>query len=124
MVDGTCILIVDDDRGMAETLSDILEEMGYRTSVTFDGSSAIGMVKGGSFHLVIMDIKMPGLNGVEALKVIKRMQPAMKVVMITAYSSDDLVAEALREGASMVLHKPLNIEKLIDVIPEECACRV
>jgi len=68
------------------------------------------------FDVILMDIKMPGMNGVETLKEIKMIRPDVTVVMMTAYAVEDLIKEAQREGAYGVLHKPLDVEKMIGLI--------
>ncbi|MFQ5813185.1 MAG: response regulator [Anaerolineae bacterium] len=110
------ILIVDDDRGMGETLLDIMEDMGYDADVAGDGFEAIEKAKNNAFDVVLMDIKMPGMNGVETFKEIRKILPETNVVMMTAYAVEDLIAEALREGAYGVLHKPLDIEKVLNLV--------
>ena len=110
------VLLVDDDTGMTETLFDILEDMGHYVEVANDGFKAIESVKARAFDLILMDIKMPGINGVETYKEIKGIQPEAVVMMMTAYSVEDLVAEALNEGAYGVLHKPIDIAKVIEFI--------
>ncbi len=110
------ILIVDDDLNMTETLKDILEAKGITVDVAYDGFKAIEMVKKTNYLLVFMDIKMPGINGVDTLKKINEINPLTKVVMMTAYSFEELVREALDEGAYTVLYKPLNIRKFLEII--------
>jgi DNA-binding NtrC family response regulator len=112
----TRILIVDDDTGMTETLSDILSDMGYNTAVADDGYRAIEIISKDSFDIALIDIKMPGINGVETFKRIKQISPKTKVIMITAYSASNLTDEALNEGAYSLLSKPLNINKFISLV--------
>lgn len=112
----TSILIVDDDSGMTETLSDILEDMGYDVAVSGDGYQAIEMIKKQEFDFALMDIKMPGINGVETFKEIHRISPETKVIMMTAYSVEELVREALEGGAFKIIYKPLDIKKIVDII--------
>lgn len=110
------ILIVDDDMGMRETLSDIMEDKGYRTVIALDGYEAIQRVKESAFDVILMDIKMPGMDGVETFKEIKKIRPRTAVVMMTAYALEDLISEALQEGAYGVLYKPFDMEKIMDLI--------
>ena len=114
----TTILIVDDDLGMIETMTDILGDMGYDVDAAEDGYRAIEVVKEKEYDVALMDIKMPGINGVETFKWIKRVSPSTKVMMMTAYSVDDLINEALEEGACGVMHKPLEIEKVVAFVEE------
>ena len=110
------ILIVDDDRGMGETLLDIMEEIGYDAEVAGDGFEAIEKARNGNFDVVLMDIKMPGMNGVQAFKEMRKILPEVNVVMMTAYAMEDLITEALQEGAYGVLYKPLEVEKVLNVV--------
>jgi len=110
------ILIVDDDVGICETLSDIMEVKGYHTAFALDGYEAIQKVKDVAFDVILMDIKMPGINGVETFKEIKRVRPEIAVVMMTAYAVEDLIGEALREGAYGVLYKPFDMERMIGLL--------
>lgn len=110
------ILIVDDDPGMGETMVDILGDMGYGAYVAVDGYSAIEMIKDKTYDAVLMDIKMPGINGVETFKEVKRISPTTRVMMMTAYSVEDLVKEALKEGAYGIIYKSLNIGKVVSFI--------
>lgn len=110
------VLIVDDDIGMTETLSDILEDLGHHVEVANDGFKAIEKVKDQTFDVILLDIKMPGIDGVETYKEIKTIQPEAAVMMMTAYSVEALVAEALEEGAYGVMCKPINIVKVVEFI--------
>ena len=110
------ILIVDDEKEFCTSLTDILEAKGYEVESENSGEAAIAKVKEKSFDVILMDIKMPAMNGVEAFKQIKEISPKTAVIMVTAYSLEDLIKEALREGAFGVLRKPLDIDKLIEQI--------
>lgn len=110
------ILIVDDDPGMCETMGDILGDMGYEVDAARDGSKAIEIIKKKTYDVALMDIKMPGINGVETLKEVKRISPTTGVLMMTAFSVEDLVKEALREGAYGIIYKPLDIDKVVSFI--------
>jgi DNA-binding NtrC family response regulator len=112
------ILIVDDEMGMRETLLDILEDMGYYAAIAADGYEAIQKVKEKAFDVIFMDVKMPGLDGVNTFKEIKKIQPGAAVVLITAYAVDDRIREALCEGAYRVLDKPLDLPTIIDLVED------
>lgn len=118
MDEKTSILIVDDDHGMTETMSDILDDKGYDIAVAGDGYRAIEMIRERAYDIALMDIRMPGINGVDTFKKIKQINPSTKVIMMTAYSVEDLVKEALREGAYGVMYKPLNIDKVVESIEQ------
>ena len=118
MDDKASILIVDDDMGMCETLSDIMEDKGYRTVIALSGYEAVKKAKEAAFDVILMDIKMPGMDGVETFKQIKKIHPQTAVVMMTAYAVEDLIREALREGAYGVLYKPFDIERVMSLIED------
>lgn len=116
--DGINILIVDDEVGMRETLSDILEDMGYHVAIAADGYEAIQKVKENYFDIILMDVKMPGINGVDTFKEIKKLRPETAVVMMTAYAVDDRISEAIRDGAYGVLYKPLDMRKMMELVED------
>jgi len=113
------ILIVDDDPGMTETMPDILGDMGYDVAVAEDGFKAIKMIKERAYDVALMDIKMPGINGVETFKEGKGISPSTKVIMITAHSVEDLVKEALRNNAYTCLQKPLDMDKVAALVGDK-----
>jgi len=112
----TKILIVDDDKEFCVSMTDILEAKGYEVESENSGEAAIAKVKEKSFDVILMDIKMPVMNGVEAFRQIKKISPRTAVIMVTAYSLENLINEALAEGAFGVLRKPLDIDKLTEQI--------
>ena len=112
------ILIVDDDPGMTETLADILSDMGHDVAMAGDGYRAIELIEDNLYDVVLMDVKMPGINGVETFKRVKRISPSTRFIMMTAYSLEDLLNEALEEGAYGIFYKPLDIDKVADLIEQ------
>lgn len=112
----TNILVVDDQIGMLETFTDILEDRDYNVATADDGFTAIKKVKEQSFDLIFMDIKMPGLNGVQTFRELKKIDPKITVIMMTAYSVEDLIEEAVEEGAYAVIYKPFNMDRVIQTI--------
>ena len=97
-------------------MSLILSRKGYTVVTTKSGMEAIERVKERFFDMVFMDIKMPLMNGVETYKRIKKIKPEVVVIMMTAYVVEDLVQEALQEGAYGIIYKPLDIEKVVALI--------
>lgn len=110
------VLIVDDNVSLCKTLSQILRNKCYDVATAADGSEAIIRVEERSFDMIFMDIKMPLIDGVETYRRIKRIRPESAVMMMTAYAVEDLVREALEEGAYGIVYKPLDIEKVISII--------
>jgi len=116
MADNLTILVVDDNKEFRENVRDILEMKGHQVQTAPDGFKALELAKQTSFDLVIMDVKMPAMNGVQTFKKIRRMAPQTPVIMVTAYAVEELVKEALREGAFGFMKKPLDFEQLFTEI--------
>ena len=117
------ILIVDDNIGLAKTMALILRRKGYLVATAKDGPEAIQRVEDAPVDLVFMDIKMPLMDGVEACRQIKEVRPDAVVVMMTAYAVEDLIQQALEEGAYGIVYKPLDIEKVVQVIGDALQAR-
>ena len=110
------ILVVDDDPGMLVTLSDVLAATGYETSMASSGRAAIAKAKANKFDLIVMDVQMPGLNGVQTLHALRTLDPHVSVIMMTAYTRDELVAESQRTTGFEVLSKPLDLERVLPLV--------
>ncbi len=110
------ILIVDDLRNMRLTLGGVLEDEQHNVVIVEDGYQAIEAVRDTHFDAVFMDIKMPGINGVETFREVKKLDSEIAVIMMTGYSVEDLIEAALKEGAYTCLHKPFDMEKAIGLI--------
>jgi len=114
----TNILVVDDIRSMRVTLGGILEDKGHNVVMVENGYQAIEAVKKTLFDVIFIDIKMPGINGVQTFREIKKIDPKAVVIMMTAYSVEDLLKEALEEGAYATVYKPFDVDKIITIIEE------
>ena len=114
----TNILVVDDLRSMRVTLGGILEDKGHHVVTVENGYQAIEAVKNTLFDVIFIDIKMPGINGVQTFREIKKIDGKAVVIMMTAYSVEDLLKEALEEGAYATVYKPFDVDKIIAVIEE------
>ncbi len=110
------ILIVDDDADLGDSLTDILDAKGYDASFATSGKEALRIIKEKKVDAIFLDIRMPEMNGVETLSCIKKYSPMTSVVMITAYAEDELVGQAIVEGALKILKKPLDLEKIISFV--------
>jgi len=118
------ILIVDDDTSMCETLLDILEEKGYNVVAVEDGPKAVAEAKGRHFDLALIDIMMPGMNGVETLREIKRADPDTTTMIMTGHSAlEGLVSDALKAGVDGVLYKPFEIDTIVEMIESKSEAR-
>jgi two-component system response regulator HydG len=108
----TEMLVVDDDAGHLATLKTIVGSWGYRVATANDGSTAVEMVKSQPFDLILMDVRMAEMDGIEALRQIKAYNPAIPILIMTAYSSVASAVDALKAGAYDYLTKPLDFETL------------
>lgn len=112
MTEKSTILVVDDDHAHRTMLNTLISGWGYAVSEADDGSSAVEKVKETTFDLVLMDVRMVKISGLEALETIKAHNPAIPVIIMTAYSSVETAVEALKQGAHDYLTKPLDFDKL------------
>jgi len=106
------VLVVDDDSAHRTMLRTLISGWGYAVSEADDGAAAIVNVKGASYDLVLMDVRMVKVSGLEALEKIKSYNPAIPVIIMTAYSSVETAVAALKQGAHDYLTKPLDFDKL------------
>jgi two-component system, NtrC family, response regulator HydG len=113
MNEQTQILIVDDDGRMAQTLVDILRIKGYAAETAHSGPEALENVQARAFDCVLTDLKMPGMNGLELHKALRALQPALPVVLMTAYATDELISAGREQGVIATLSKPLDLNALL-----------
>jgi DNA-binding NtrC family response regulator len=107
------VLIVDDEERFVTTLSKRLTEREFNVVGVYSGQDALEKVKKELFDVVILDVKMPGLDGVETLEGIKKINPGIEVIMLTGHASVDSAVEGMRLGAYEYLMKPCDIEELM-----------
>ncbi|MGA1789995.1 MAG: response regulator [bacterium] len=112
------ILLIDDDVGMRAVLQDILEDEGYMVKTATDGRSALSAIEKEDFDLILTDLKMPKMDGMEFLDYIEQNRPDLKVVVITAYTGTENVNKAKMLGAFEFLSKSIQIEELKRVVKE------
>jgi two-component system response regulator HydG len=110
------VLVVDDDRRMVKTICDILKAKGFQASPAFTGEEAVELVRAERPDCVLMDVKMPGIDGIEALRMMKEILPDLPVVLMSAYSTGDQAEEAKRQGAYSLLTKPIDIQQLLSFL--------
>jgi len=112
------ILIVDDEKNMRITLANILGREGYPVTVAASGEEAVGLCEQNDYEVILMDVRMPGIDGVEAFRQIRRHCEGVRVIMMSAFSVDEMKDIALEEGAIAFLDKPLDVEKVINLVGE------
>ncbi|MCI0471055.1 MAG: sigma-54 dependent transcriptional regulator [Candidatus Aminicenantes bacterium] len=106
------ILVIDDDVSIRNMLSIVLKKSGYEVTAADSSESALKRLKTESFDLIISDIKMPGISGIELLKKTKTLHPEVPVIMITAFASANDAVEAMKLGAEDYITKPFNLDEL------------
>ena len=109
------ILFVDDDAGILEAAKTALELYGYDVITASSGEECLQKI--GDADIVFLDIKMPGMNGIEVLKEIKKRNKDLPVIMITAYATVDTAIEAMKEGAFDYIRKPLKNYAQVCLLP-------
>jgi len=114
------ILIVDDDRGVREILGEILLEIGgIQVDCTGDGETGFSTIREGDFDLVFIDMRLPGMDGLELLKLIKRHDSSLPVVMITGFPSVDSAIQAMKDGAADFITKPIRFQQIEHVVEKQ-----
>lgn len=112
------ILIVDDNEKLCENLCDILELKGYDAHKAYDGYHAIESINNTDFSIVIMDIKMPGINGLDTLRILKQLTPNTIFIMITAFADDIFYKEKFKDDDIKIVQKPIDMDKLLFLIDD------
>ena len=111
-MDKSKVLIVDDQNGIRILLMEVFSSEGYETYQAANGKIALDIVKRNVPDLVLLDMKIPGMDGLEILKHIKQINPDIKVIMMTAYGELDMIKEATDLGALMHFTKPFDIDEM------------
>lgn len=107
------VLIVDDDNQLRAQIVEILQGAGYETSEASSGRDAIGQATDGDFDLVLLDLMMPKMGGIEVLGELRKVSPRSRVIMLTAFATVESAVEVIRRGASDYLSKPFKIDDLL-----------
>jgi len=107
------VLIVDDEEQMRDLLTKVLDKNGYQVSAAGDGEQALAILEKEPVDLVVTDVRMPGVSGLEALKAIKELNPEIVVIIMTAFGSIDQAVQAVKEGAYDYINKPFKIDEML-----------
>ena len=110
----TSVLVVDDEKDFVEMFSLRLEEMGERVTRSYSGQECLKILEKNSIDVVILDIKMPGMDGIETLKAIKKRFPLVEVIMLTGHGTVETAVEGMKLGASDYLLKPADFDDLAE----------
>ena len=112
------ILLVDDEQAFADTLSQRLKMRDLKVHQVYDGEQALSFVKREEPDVMVLDLKMPGMHGIEVLKEIRKKYPTMQVIILTGYGTDKEEEEARRLGGFDFLEKPADVDTLVGRIKE------
>ena len=114
------LLLIDDERDYVNVLSNRISQRGFDVGKANSGSEAFQILRQRSFDVAILDLKMADMDGIEVLKVLKKMAPEMVVIMLTGHGSAEAAHEGIRHGAYDYLTKPCELDDLIPKIMEAC----
>ena len=115
-------LIVDDEKIVRDFLARFLKLEGVGSAQAEDASQAIGAMQAEKFDMIFLDIRIPGTNGLELFRMLKKINTGCKYIMMTGYAVDDMLEEAEREGAIASLKKPFEIKKIEQIIERVREC--
>jgi DNA-binding NtrC family response regulator len=110
------ILIVDDEKNICLVLSQVLEPLGLEIETAPSGQAALAKLEDPDIHLLLLDIRMPGMDGMEVLRRFRQTRPDVRVVMMTAYGTIDLAVEAMKAGAIDFIQKPFTPKEIRDLV--------
>ena len=119
MTEKAKILIVDDDENVRETMKAILEDENYRVEIATNGKQAIQMSNEKMYNLAFLDIRLPDIEGVELLKLMKEYVPRTRKIMLTGFPTIQNAVTAVNEKADAYLLKPVDVEKLLEIVKKQ-----
>ncbi|MFW6051685.1 MAG: response regulator [Myxococcota bacterium] len=111
------VLVVDDNQELAENIAELLEDEGYTAAVFADPAEAIADAEAHPYDVAILDVRMPGMDGVTLYKKLSDMRPEADYVLMTAFTTDERIADAMAAGVRAVLPKPVPVEDLFELLP-------
>jgi DNA-binding NtrC family response regulator len=112
------LLLVDDEEAYVDVLANRLSRRGFDVTKTYSGTQALQAMRGKEFDVTVLDLKMEDMDGIEVLKVLKRMDPNMQVIMLTGHGSETAARQGIEFGAFDYLMKPCELDALVDKIRE------
>jgi two-component system response regulator HydG len=118
MTNPTAILVVDDEADTCRNLSDILTDLGYQVDTALDGFAALELVRKKAYDIVLLDLKMPGMDGLTLYRELRKLRSSTVAIVVSAYASKSTAEEALAAGAWQVLAKPVDFARLLPLVDE------
>lgn len=117
-MDSMKVLLVDDEKKFIENIANLLEKRNYQTTVVYNGEDAVDALRDNMFDVVIMDLKMPGMDGIATMKKIKELDKSPEFLMLTGHGSVETALKAVEMGAYDYIAKPCELDELIVKIEE------
>jgi DNA-binding NtrC family response regulator len=115
---GPSVLIVDDDRDACANLRDILADLGYHVDVAYDGASALDLIRQQPYDVALLDLKMPGMDGLTLYRRIKSIRAGTVAIIVTAYATSETASAAVEAGAWTVLPKPVQFSEVLRLVAQ------
>jgi len=115
------ILVVDDDNDICSTLVDIFNAEGYNAECAYDAGAALEKIQANSFDILLTDIRMENIDGLQLIKKVTQINPKIIIFMMTAYPRDSRISEAYRSGVVKVFEKPFEVEDMLEIFKKEMA---
>ena len=112
------MMLVDDEERFLTTTKKLLAKKGYEVLTATGGAEALEALRAHNIHVVILDVKMPGMDGIETLKSIKKLFPMVEVIMLTGHATAESAVQGLKSGATDYLMKPTDVNDLIEKAEE------
>ncbi len=110
------VFIVDDDRDFAESIAEVIEIRGHKVDLAFSGEEAVQKFKKRQYDITFMDVRLPGISGIESFFEIRKIKPNANIVMMTGYNAEKLVDKTIDNGARAILHKPFDMKQVLELI--------
>ena len=110
------VLLVDDEKDFVEFLAERLQLKDFNVTIAFNGDEAIKLVEENEFDVIVLDVQMPGKNGVETLKEVKKIEQLSQVIMLTGHATVKTAIQGMKNGAYDYLMKPTDTDELIEMI--------
>lgn len=117
------LLLVDDERGYVNVLAKRMSKRDIQVTPAFSGSAGIQALRRQDYDVVVLDLKMEDMDGIEVLKIFKKMDPSLPVIMLTGHGSETAAREGIEYGAYDYLTKPCELEELVAKVKQACRAR-
>lgn len=110
------VLVIEDEIDFRETLELVLAQAGLEVVAVGSGAAAVEAVRGDRFHLVITDLRMPGLSGADTISAIRELDAVVPVIVATGYATEEISAECIARGAAHFLKKPFDVSQFVGLV--------